>query len=117
MEKNESGKEYENMKIKACPFCGGEAEIQIRLSNICCKHCGATLTINEQEIKKAVAKELGEVWNRRVRDEGRDLVSIEDVLALINDTGGCDATEEYTRGWDAALDELYVRISEMLPIM
>lgn len=129
MPKNEYEKENGDTKLKTCPFCGGEAEMQIRLAIpkpshtlparawVSCKCCGAAIVINEKEIKEAVAERIEKAWNHRAGSEGKNLVSIEDVLTLINDTGGCDAAEEYTRGWDAACDELHKRIAEMLPIV
>ena len=33
-------------------------------------------------------------------------------LKILNDIGGCDATEDYFKGWDAAIDGAYKDISD-----
>lgn len=33
-------------------------------------------------------------------------------LKILHSIGGCDATEEWSKGWDAAIDEAYKEISD-----
>lgn len=52
------------MKLKPCPFCGGEAEFERLGTNrqsciVCCTNCGARLESNE-------TFSSGESWNTRV---------------------------------------------------
>lgn len=35
-----------------------------------------------------------------------------DCLKILHGIGGCDATEEWSKGWDAAIDEAYKEISD-----
>ena len=35
-----------------------------------------------------------------------------DCLKILHSIGGCDATEEWSKGWDAAIDEAYKEISD-----
>ncbi len=60
-------------KLKPCPFCGGEAEIQCfeclfesfegRRYAVECKFCSCSLELFETE------EEAVEAWNRRVGDD------------------------------------------------
>lgn len=35
-----------------------------------------------------------------------------EILKILHGIGGCDATEEWSKGWDAAIDEAYKEISD-----
>ena len=35
------------------------------------------------------------------------------VLELIKEMGGCDAGDEYARGWDAACDAIYREVQQI----
>lgn len=35
-----------------------------------------------------------------------------EILKILNDIGGCDATEDYYKDWDKAIDEAYKEISD-----
>ena len=45
------------------------------------------------------------------------MLPVERVLELVHQTGGCDAKDEYSRGWDEACNELYRQVAGMLPEM
>lgn len=75
------------MEIKKCPFCGGEAEIDIigdkegcfALAGIYCKKCGIYFTCyetqwqdGEDDISQEEKNALLEAWNRRVDDGQED---------------------------------------------
>jgi len=54
------------IKLKPCPFCGGEAELyQTWTGDYCvqCNKCGAT-TLHKRDANIVVGD-----WNRRVEDE------------------------------------------------
>lgn len=40
-------------------------------------------------------------------------VPVSAVLEMINEMGGCDAGDEYARGWDAACDAFYREVQQM----
>lgn len=42
-----------------------------------------------------------------------DLVSREAVKTMLNDIGGCDAKEEWAKGWDSAIDESIRRLNKI----
>lgn len=42
-----------------------------------------------------------------------EMVSKQDVLNIIHSEGGCDAKDEYTRGWDEACNSLYNLVRDM----
>lgn len=35
-----------------------------------------------------------------------------EILKMLHGIGGCDATEEWSKGWDAAIDEAYKELSD-----
>lgn len=35
-----------------------------------------------------------------------------EILKMLHDIGGCDATDDYSRGWDNAINEAYKTISD-----
>ena len=49
------------------------------------------------------------LWAKGFYDAG---AGVEAVLELIKEMGGCDAGDEYARGWDAACDAFYKTIME-----
>ena len=60
------------IKLKACPFCGGEAELtEFPLScEVECSVCGATIAVtfgfnDDDDEKISVRSELVKAWNRR----------------------------------------------------
>ena len=60
-----------NIKLKPCPFCGGEAEIQVdydRVVFVICKNCKAR-TYAIPIVAEYCANEVAaEKWNRRIDD-------------------------------------------------
>ena len=57
------------MKIKRCPFCGGDGKVWIYDYDgwiIGCENCGTRTEIYDTE------EEAIEAWNRRVEDERSD---------------------------------------------
>lgn len=54
-------------KLKACPFCGGRAEIVSEYANayyVECTNCWASIPQNEATPENAIAK-----WNKRVQPD------------------------------------------------
>ena len=54
-------------KLRTCPFCGGEAKLNMFLGNYCvtCINClGGIIPAPELTIQEAI-----EAWNRRVGEE------------------------------------------------
>lgn len=43
------------------------------------------------------------------------LVRIDDVLYALHSIGGCDADEEWSKGYDAAIDDAYSCVEDMEP--
>lgn len=41
-------------------------------------------------------------------------ISKKDVLEIIKETGGCDASDDFSKGFDTACDEIAKRVSERL---
>ncbi len=56
-------------ELKLCPFCGGEAEVTVFLSNymVACTSCPASIF----PCKGMTKKEAVKAWNRRAND-GRE---------------------------------------------
>lgn len=54
------------IKLKPCPFCGGEAKMKILLGRDCisCTNCYATMISNYGMEKEYIAKS----WNRRTHE-------------------------------------------------
>lgn len=81
----------ENIKLKPCPFCGGEALLIIEDCNgdsaqnirraefaYCqCKNCGATTQGEYRNIEYSAIKRVVEKWNRR--DNPNDGLPKEDI--------------------------------------
>ena len=44
-----------------------------------------------------------------------NLIRKSDVLKLIHETGGCDASDSYDRGWDECANHLYSEVESMKP--
>lgn len=40
-------------------------------------------------------------------------ISRKAVLNLLNEMGGCDATDEWAKGWDKAIDTVYNAVIEL----
>lgn len=72
------------IKLKPCPFCGGEAKMKhgypgqqrkgMRQAVVQCKKCSCrTVTYRQLAYQswKEVDEQAAEVWNRRVVDESR----------------------------------------------
>ena len=64
-------KEMSEEKLRRCPFCGGEAELEINglYWDINCKRCLA----NVGAYKCYNKKQAIEAWNKRVADDGKKL--------------------------------------------
>lgn len=45
-----------------------------------------------------------------------ELIRKSEVLKLLDDLGGCDAQDEFSSGWDKAIDEAYSRVDDMQPV-
>ena len=52
------------------------------------------------------------VGRKRMKTDVEDSISRTAVLELIKELGGCDAGDEFARGWDAACDMFYKTITE-----
>lgn len=53
-------------ELKPCPFCGGEAEVNMLLGNYCitCKYCMGAIAPAPYQTKDEAIK----AWNRRAND-------------------------------------------------
>lgn len=49
-----------------------------------------------------------------MKTDVEDSISRTAVLELIKELGGCDAGDEFARGWDAACDAIYREVQEEL---
>ena len=66
-----------DIKLKPCPFCGGEGEINrfyssmsIRVSvQILCKNCGGRSGSFDEDARYCADEKAAESWNRRVEHE------------------------------------------------
>ena len=47
------------------------------------------------------------------RRQMNETIKIQTVLEIIHRTGGCDASDEYSKGWDDACNEIYEQIREL----
>lgn len=58
-------------------------------------------------------KELEEE-NNSLRETTKEIEkeTAREILKILHGIGGCDATEEWSKGWDAAIDEAYKEISD-----
>ena len=53
--------------------------------------------------------------NERVRELLKnEPISKKDVLEIIKETGGCDASDDFSKGWDMACDAITKKVSERL---
>lgn len=53
--------------------------------------------------------------NERVRELLKnEPISKKDVLEIIKETGGCDASDDFSKGWDMACDAIAKKVSERL---
>lgn len=43
----------------------------------------------------------------------RETIKIQTVLEIIHNIGGCDASDDYSKGWDDACNEIYDRVREL----
>ena len=41
-------------------------------------------------------------------------ISKKDVLEIIKETGGCDSSDNFSKGWDMACDTITKKVSERL---
>ncbi len=66
------------IKLKPCPFCGGEAEFKTiekdMLSRqdyiwVRCSKCEATSKKFESNLYSSAAEDAAKAWNRRIKDE------------------------------------------------
>lgn len=48
-----------------------------------------------------------------MKKDAEDSIPKAAVLELIEEMGGCDAGDEYARGWDAACDAFYREVQQM----
>ena len=42
------------------------------------------------------------------------MINIEDIVKILLDLGGCDAKEEYAKGWDDAIDAVEYEIVKLM---
>ena len=74
-----SGKERGRMseiKLKPCPFCGGEAEAvyapnDINRWGVQCKSCGCTVEVEDWKGVEDTRENVIKAWNRRAGNESR----------------------------------------------
>ena len=67
----------DEIKLKPCPFCGGEAEIISDVYGIMCKgfalvtckDCGAKSDKSEESIDYCAKQVVADKWNRRANNE------------------------------------------------
>ncbi|RHP14920.1 hypothetical protein DWZ76_06990, partial [Clostridium sp. AF35-15] len=59
---------------------------------------------------KQIYEAAGEVEG--MKKDAEDSIPKAAVLELIKEMGGCDAGDEFARGWDAACDAFYKTIME-----
>lgn len=90
------------MKNRKCPYKG----------DLCydygdCENCkwGKLIDKYERKIKRLKSNVL-ESKKEAEKETARDC------LKILHSIGGCDATEEWSKGWDAAIDEAYKEISD-----
>ena len=64
-----------DIKLKPCPFCGGEAKIRTKTFDIFnvaayvyCTRCGAKTGLFEANVNRAAVEEAKELWNKRSDD-------------------------------------------------
>lgn len=48
-----------------------------------------------------------------MKKDAEDSIPKAAVLELIKEMGGCDAVDEFARGWDAACDAFYREVQQM----
>lgn len=48
-----------------------------------------------------------------MKKDAEDSIPKAAVLELIKEMGGCDAGDEFARGWDAACDAFYREVQQM----
>lgn len=86
------------MKERKCPrrdVCWG-------YKNNDCEECSLSRMFKEYEDKiKALREELAEVQK----------ITASKCLRIIHEIGGCDATDDFSMGWDKAIDAAYNAIS------
>lgn len=59
-----------DIKLRACPFCGGEAKLvkNARTAQIVCKKCSNRTLQIVMSVDKCATTEAAKLWNRRVVD-------------------------------------------------
>ena len=65
-----------DIKLKPCPFCGGEAELihgtayaEDYSSQVQCSKCGAKIKEIHRAVDYCADEKAAEAWNRRVNNE------------------------------------------------
>lgn len=106
-------------KLKPCPFCGEKSYLFVGDGvRVMCPKCRATSKslvdsmINDKYPTHAVQSVI-EAWNKRADDNILSRIRQE-----LIDAGGCDASDDCSKGWDMAIDtairivEKYVEVEE-----
>lgn len=68
---------------------------------------GFCLPTSDDEIR---AKKLFAAGYGNVKEALKE--TAREILKMLHDIGGCDATDDYSRGWDNAINEAYKTISD-----
>jgi len=102
------GKTQEKSEVRHCPKCGNVYTEAPALS----REDGKTAICPDCGMKEAIAafedSIIPKTWKA---EKPLDRNKVLEILKRIHEAGGCDAADEYSRGWDAAITEA-IRIVE-----
>lgn len=94
MQKNESANK--SKQLLNCPFCGGEATMThynnkfAKWYQVVCMNCHLSQTSTYLSEEVAIT-----AWNTRK--------PMERIVERLEKDGGCDAQDEWSKGWDEAM--------------
>lgn len=114
------------IKLKPCPFCGGEGELNTADFNSCyslvkCKQCGAECGMVGISRKYCSDEKAAEAWNRRTDDDRSEAIRefaekikglVKQKNYLLADIHNSKDFGMFTLGFEQVIDEVVKEMEE-----